>query len=302
MENKVCAIIVTYNRLDLLMGAIESLRSQTFQPDILVVNNDSTDGTKEYLENNKGIIVINQDNSGGAGGFFTGIKFACENGYDFAWVMDDDVVAKNDALEQLLNGYDYLTAHGERVGFLCSTVTNADGYTVNNPVVDDERLNPTFHPSWNKYLEKGMVGVKTATFVSVLIPCAVTKELGLPFKEFFIWGDDTEYTKRISNKYNSFLIGSSTVKHLRVGDKPIRLVELTDKRRIRMYQNAIRNSVFLHRKKVYNIKQTIIFSIWQIVVLCRLIKTGSFYKIKIWFGGIWKGMFFNPTIKYPDLL
>ena len=49
--DKVCAIVVTFNRLNLLKDVIQSLREQNSKlEEILVVNNNSSDGTKEWLE------------------------------------------------------------------------------------------------------------------------------------------------------------------------------------------------------------------------------------------------------------
>ena len=47
--NLICTVVVTFNRLELLQGAVSALKKQTFPSDILVVNNGSTDGTSEWL-------------------------------------------------------------------------------------------------------------------------------------------------------------------------------------------------------------------------------------------------------------
>ena len=48
---KIGVVIVTYNRLDKLKIALKSYENQKIKPKyILVVNNNSTDGTKEYLD------------------------------------------------------------------------------------------------------------------------------------------------------------------------------------------------------------------------------------------------------------
>ena len=50
-EKKILAVIVTYNRVNDLKNCVNSLRRQTYRYfDILVVNNGSIDGTKEYLD------------------------------------------------------------------------------------------------------------------------------------------------------------------------------------------------------------------------------------------------------------
>ena len=77
---KVGIVVVTYNRLALLKEAIDSLRNQIYtNREIVVVNNGSTDGTQEWLNAQKDIIVNTQQNLGGAGGLFTGVKYVGED-------------------------------------------------------------------------------------------------------------------------------------------------------------------------------------------------------------------------------
>ena len=48
---RIGVVLVTFNRLNKLKIALESYNTQTYKPSyILVVNNNSTDGTTEYLE------------------------------------------------------------------------------------------------------------------------------------------------------------------------------------------------------------------------------------------------------------
>ena len=295
MKNKVCTVVVTYNRLELLKGAIDALRLQSFPSDILVVNNGSTDGTDKYLDAQDDLHVIHQENLGGAGGFYAGMKYAAENGYEFAWVMDDDVLPNVNALKFLKEAYDFLKEK-ENVGFLCSTVVNPEGVPVNNPWVDLKR-GVTGYPSWNRYLNDGLVGVSSATFVSVFVPCEIIYEVGLPYKEFFIWGDDTEYTNRISSRYSSFLVGRSVVTHLRSGGA-IDLLKLKDKNRIKMYRYSIRNNWF--NNKYYPAKERLINYLWHIVMIGRLLRHAAFYKVIIVIKGIVEGIVFNPKVQFPQ--
>ena len=107
MENckqTVAAVVVTYNRIKLLKECIQSIRTQTRMPEeVIVVNNNSTDGTLEWLNEQKDLTVITQQNLGGAGGFHTGIKTAYEKGYDWVWCMDDDGLPEINALKNLLD-------------------------------------------------------------------------------------------------------------------------------------------------------------------------------------------------------
>ena len=104
MINKVGIVVVTYNRLNLLKEVIEALRLQTYKDfQIVVVNNGSTDETPKWLSDQRDIYTITQENLGGAGGFFTGMKYVVENGFKYCWIMDDDVICDVILLPSLSN-------------------------------------------------------------------------------------------------------------------------------------------------------------------------------------------------------
>lgn len=87
----IIAVVVTYNRMELLKRNIRCLQQNKPISSIVIVNNGSTDGTTEWLAAQEGLTVINQTNVGGAGGFYTGIQYAYQAGADWIWCMDDDV-------------------------------------------------------------------------------------------------------------------------------------------------------------------------------------------------------------------
>ena len=68
----IIAVVVTYNRKELLKRNITCLRANTPVSSIVVVNNGSTDGTGEWLDDQKDLTVIHQENVGGSGGFYRG--------------------------------------------------------------------------------------------------------------------------------------------------------------------------------------------------------------------------------------
>ncbi len=238
-KSNVAAVVVTHNRLDMLKDAIEALKAQTYNTDIVIINNGSTDGTFEYLNAEKDIMVIHQDNVGATGGFFAGIKYATEQGYEYSWVMDDDVIPDKEALHRLLQDYDFLST-SEEVGFICGRVFSTEHEFANVPSIDHSP-NGTGYPDWGKYLNRGIIPVSSATFVSVLIPTKIVKEVGLPLREYFIWGDDTEYTLRISSKYKCFFSANSNIIHRRVGGI-LDITKIDDKNRVRMYRYFVRNN------------------------------------------------------------
>lgn len=93
-ENKlVSAIITTHNRLDLLKQAIKSVKQQTYiDIEVIVVDDASTDGTKEYCTALTGIHYIYispAESKGGNHARNVGIRNA--NGYYIAFLDDDDI-------------------------------------------------------------------------------------------------------------------------------------------------------------------------------------------------------------------
>lgn len=100
---KVAACVVTFNRIKFLKEIIPALKNQTRKPDkIFVIHNSGTDGTAEWLAEQTDLTVITQPNVGSSGGQYTAFKTAFEAGFDWIWIMDDDVVPRPECLENLL--------------------------------------------------------------------------------------------------------------------------------------------------------------------------------------------------------
>ncbi len=241
---QIATIIVTYNRLTLLKEVIESLRQQTCKDhQIIVVNNGSTDETPQWLSLQEDIITVNQENLGGAGGFFTGIKYAVEHGFQYCWIMDDDVICQPTSLDELLR------AHGLKsdVGFVCSRVIGIDKQPMNTPLADMRPSENGYSDIYDLVADYGIVKVRNATFVSVLFHTDIVREVGLPIKEFFIWGDDSEYTGRISAKHPCFVACRSVVIHKRSLQKNLEFMEETDPKRLQNFFYYFRNNLYIIR-------------------------------------------------------
>jgi GT2 family glycosyltransferase len=293
---KVGVVVVTYNRLALLKEVIKSLRNQTFTDmQIVIVNNGSDDGTKEWLETQTDITVITQKNLGSAGGFFTGTKYVVERGYEYCWLMDDDVICYPTALEELMNAFQI----DSNIGFVCSKVIGIDGYSPMNVPQVDIRPTKNGYPNWYDKIENQMIKVRTATFVSLFIPAIRIKELGLPYKEFFIWGDDSEYTERISTKYDSYIATKSVVIHKREQQMTLSFYTETNQVRLNLFFYMLRNSSYIYNKNatfLQKSKQTCFF----ILIFFRLLLKLDFKRAFIIFKSRISLLTFSPKIQYPN--
>lgn len=236
MGSSVAAVIVTYNRLEKLKTVLNSLEKLTVSPEYLViVNNASTDGTDKYLaeyeakrsvEDGMKVSVVNlPENVGGAGGFSAGMKYGYDLGADFLWVSDDDGYPEPDSLANLLNGYKSAVDElGPDVPFACSMVKYTDGSIceMNNPVTTWD---------WGRLLAKGQnsVLVSSCSFVSVLFPRWALEDFGLPYKEYFIWFDDAEYTRRLTKGCPGIQVLDSVVIHDMGQNKGVNFRQINEK-------------------------------------------------------------------------
>ena len=297
--NKVIAVVVTYNRLIMLKETVSAIEKQTYPCDILLVDNASTDGTglwaSEYAEGKENIIYCNTGaNLGGAGGFNFGMRKAVERGYDYVWVMDDDCIPNPDSLEKLMDG-DRTLGGADNYGYLSSAVLWTDGTECK---MNRQKIKKAYYENVH-YLKDSIIQVEQSTFVSILFPAATVKKVGLPIKNFFIWGDDIEYTRRITvrNSMPSFMVGGSQVVHA-MKENTGSSIATDVPERINRYRYAFRNEAYLYRKE--GIKGVVYYILKCGLNLCRIIFKAKDHRIKrcrVLIGSMIKGLFFNPKIE-----
>lgn len=243
------AVVVTCNRLILLKECIESLLNQTYKlKHIVIVNNNSTDGTSEWLDTLKSNplfhIVTLDENIGGAGGFSLGIKTSTILGCDYSWLMDDDTIPTPTALENLM----IVTDHDDNVGFIGSHVNWKDGkpHKMNGCAIVKNHRGEVCKHIFNNITA---YEAKHASFVSVLVSSAAVYKVGLPIKEFFIWCDDIEYTNRIyKGGFHCFYLPSSIVVHKSQTNYSPSVDKAAASMAWRFFYQA-RNTSYLKRKK-----------------------------------------------------
>lgn len=309
---KVIAVVVTYNRINLLKECLQALQAQILDPDTkletLIVDNASTDGTKEWIDD-----VIDRkksseketcdgnasdrrifaehlaENTGGAGGFYTGMKWAYEHGADAIWIMDDDTIPQANALQKLLDGMMCAgneTAPQGEIGFVSSTVLWTDG----SPCQMNRQhyVGQEVFVSGKDAEENALTlqAVDSATFVSLLFTRAAVENKGLPVKEYFIWGDDKEYTLRVSETYPCYHVKESVVIHKMKTNSGSNIV-IDDIGRVPRYFYAFRNDLCTAKRRGGK-EVCIYFAAFFLNMLRVLFKSRDGKKMRI--ATMWKGM------------
>jgi GT2 family glycosyltransferase len=240
------------------------------------------------LAQQPGLTVVTQENLGGGGGQRTGIKLAYEKGHDWYWCMDDDTIPHADALQVMEASPKF---HDARTGFLSSLAYWTDG---SPHVMNIQR--PDSAVKWaHRVLDERSIPIVEASFVSLLLNRQTVKEVGLPIKEFFVWGDDIEYTRRITKNRVGYLILDSHVTHKtreNIGfawDTPGRDVSLK-------HRYGARNQLHLMRKQAtsaymrFRITETYLRH-----MLVRVLRRKTPFSIFWWsLRGIW----FSPKVEH----
>ncbi len=260
-DPSVWAVVVTHNRLSLLRECLGALAGQVRRPDeILVVDNASTDGTSLAVAEEFPWVRLRslEHNGGGAGGFHEGLRTAHEAGADWIWIMDDDTIARPAALAQLLQARERLPA-GDPPALLASRA-----------VWDDGHLHPMNAPGFERDdvaavirgCERGLMPLRTATFVSLMVHRSAITRHGLPFKHYFIWSDDIEYTARILRHEPGYLVPTSVVHH-----KTRAPYTATSTSGGRFYYH-VRNTLFMIRGSAWNRREKLTL-VWVILSTSR---------------------------------
>lgn len=221
----ICAVIVTYNRLACLEKALSKYENQTKLPKyLLIVNNNSSDGTRKYLEKWEKMphairkIVINlSTNTGGAGGFYVGMEKALSLDCDWIWISDDDAYPERDAFELM----ELFTKENleivNKASALCSTVMDGDARSIRLGHRMKERriLGIPCMPNEVKIEEyrKPYFSFDYLSYVGSMIRKSSLEKVGLPNKDFFIYSDDFEHSIRLRSVGELICVTSSCVLH-----------------------------------------------------------------------------------------
>ncbi|RYQ66025.1 glycosyltransferase [Bifidobacterium pseudolongum] len=281
MRYSVTAVVVSYNREELLAECLAGIDRQTRQPDhLIVIDNASTDGALGVARRFAARtaiptrVVTLPRNVGGAGGFTAGIALAVEplmqplgphesgagyrmGGYEpqpglvhDVWLMDDDTVPLPNALEELLRASDACVAQNGRVPVaLGSKAVWTDGreHLMNKP-------RPRTHPAKGGAKLRGFPSAyqtRSLSFVSCLLNAdTIAAMRRLPKTAYFLWNDDYEYTTALLKRHIGYYVPASEVVH------KTKVFGSSDADPGARFYNEVRNKIWLWRGSRGNFTRT----------------------------------------------
>lgn len=216
---KIVAVVPTFNRRFPLERSLKALLNQSFPLSaVIVVDNASTDGTMDYLQVEAGresaveIIPLGlKENRGSAGGFKAGIEEGMRRGFDLFYLMDDDAVPEETALEELLKSPFFLSGEKTVVGSMMYDSASGEVTWV-----------LTARSESGRYLLNDLSGsevgveVEGLTYTGMLLSREMVETSGYPLESLFAWWDDAEYCFRLKKAgYSSYVVPSSKIFHPR---------------------------------------------------------------------------------------
>ena len=131
--NSLAIIVLNWNGADDTLNCVESLQQQTLRPEIIIVDNNSSDDSVERFEDHiksqkkdAPILIKNSQNLGFAGGINTGLVYAKEHNFEYIGVLNPDAIADKKWCRALV---DELSAHLD-CGIATGIMQRRDGKTL----------------------------------------------------------------------------------------------------------------------------------------------------------------------------
>lgn len=216
---KIFTIIVTHNGSETVFECLQSLQKSMLIPNIIVVENASTDDTPEIIQKFKNLVFLPQEKNIGFGQANNiGMKYALDHGADYVFLLNQDACVREDTLDTLVN----FASENPQYGILSPIHLNGEGSAIDTKLVS--------------YLNSGECNFLSDLFFSRTIVCydvsfvnaaawlistdCVGKVGGFD-DLFFMYGEDDDYCDRVLKfGYKIGIMPGSLIYHHRTGMRP----------------------------------------------------------------------------------
>lgn len=242
---KVFVVIVTYNGEKWIQKCLKSIINATIIPEIIVVDNNSTDKTVDLIENFPASIqLLKQTNNLGFGQANNlGMSYALKNECDFVFLLNQDAYFQKNTLQILLEVY----TKNDDYGLLSPIHLNGKGDKLDKNFSNYISYNSN-HFIFKDALTLRLKEVYNVDFVNAaawLLPKKTLENIGGFDPLFFHYGEDDNYCQRL--KYHNFKIGvvpNSFVYHDR---------EFENKRVIHGFKEELDRRILITKSRLANI-------------------------------------------------
>jgi GT2 family glycosyltransferase len=229
MPESVRAVVVTYNRKALLLECLEGIARQTHPvAGVVVVDNASTDGTREALESSGVADRLRIEylrltrNGGGSEGFHYGVREALRSGAggtpgdgaraDWLWLMDDDCEPAPTTLADLLASPRAADPGTALIAPLVKA-PGGDALPLNRGWTRASWFRAPLVGLSPEHLALPELEVDHVSLVGPLVRTSLAVREAPPRRDFFIWYDDLEWVSRLRRHGRLWLVPGATIVH-----------------------------------------------------------------------------------------
>lgn len=208
---KVSVVVLNYNNKDTILDCLKSVYQSDYPDfDVIVVDNDSKDGSLELVKQNflTAKIIKNSANVGFSSGNNIGIRYALEKFADYVFLLNSDAFLKNDSLSFLVN-----EAETEKCSIACPVIfSEGNKIWYAGGKIDWLRMR-TVHNNIIK--SKEPYKTEIATGCAMLISKEVFKQIGLLSEKYFLYYEDADFSINARRKgFAIKVVPMSIVNHL----------------------------------------------------------------------------------------
>ncbi|RJQ35840.1 glycosyltransferase family 2 protein [Candidatus Microgenomates bacterium] len=198
----VYTIVLTWNSKEFIEKCINSVLASTYPTEILIIDNNSTDGTEEYIRKkfNSVKFIQNNKNLGYAGGNNVGIREALKMKADFIFILNPDATIAQNCISELVNTMLLDTEIG---------MASPKIYYQSNPKkiwfaggIIDWKKGLTPHIGYNE-VDRGQYN--SNSYMDRVCGCAVMirteslNKIGLLDENYFLYFEETDLSVRFTN-------------------------------------------------------------------------------------------------------
>lgn len=191
---KTLVVVLNYRGKTVLLPCVDSLAPQLEPEDrLLVIDQGNEKGLMSALHQNypQVEVLVSQKNGGFAYGMNQGLRLAISRGFDAVWIVNNDVVALDNALSNLKH-----------------TMVTIDGKNIFSPVIvapDGKIWFSGGEIEWFRMRTKHEQRLNNSepyptnflTGCALFIPVLVLKQIGFLNEQFFLYYEDADYSKRL---------------------------------------------------------------------------------------------------------
>ena len=186
-------VIVTYNGIKWVDFCLGSLRLSSIKTTPIVIDNNSTDNTVQYIRSNypEAIVIEQEINMGFGQANNIGLRYALEHNADYVLLLNQDAAIAPNMLELCL-------AQSDGQSLLSPIHMNGDGTRVDNSFREyslikcPELINDNFAGNIKDYYSCGEICA-----ACWLLPISIIKKIGGFNPLFFHYSEDNNYYHRL---------------------------------------------------------------------------------------------------------